>query len=128
MEQTFYKGRVFSPITRKDFLLYNLTMQETGQKATIQQYNLNIPASNLPQTANAAHTERQTSGLHIDAQEVARSAERARLRQGIMHVRIRHFYFTLAEVFDPTLHSQPFVVGTGTGRPTDTRRVIAVSP
>ena len=103
-------------------------MQETGQKATIQQYNLNIPASNLPQTANAAHTERQTSGLHIDAQEVARSAERARLRQGIMHVRIRHFYCTLEEIFDPTLHSQPFVVGTGTGRPNEPGRVIDVSP
>src|SRR6266446_1709415 len=128
MEQTFYKERAFSPITRKDFLVYNLTMQETGQKATIQQYNLNIPASSLPQTANAAHTERQTSGLHIDAQEATRSAERVRLRQGIMHVRIRHFYCTLEEIFDPTLHSQPFVVGTGTGRPNEPGRVIDVSP
>lgn len=94
----------------------------------MQQYNLNIPAPNLPQTANAAHAERQTSGLHNDTQEAARAAERARLRQGIMHVRIRHFYCTLEEMFDPTLHNQPFVVGTGTGRPNEPGRVIDVSP
>lgn len=45
-----------------------------------------------------------------------------------MHVRIRHFYCTLEEIFDPTLHSQPFVVGTGTGRPNEPGRVIDVSP
>src|SRR5258708_12707731 len=92
-------------------------MQETGQKATIQQYNLNIPASSLPQTANAAHTERQTSGLHIDAQEATRSAERVRLRQGIMHVRIRHFYFTLQAIFNPTLHTHPFLFSPRTRPP-----------
>lgn len=94
----------------------------------MQQYNLNIPASNIPQTTNAVPTERQTSGLNRDMQEAARAAERARLRQGIMHVRIRHFYCTLEEMFDPTLRGQAFVVGTGTGRPNEPGRVIDVSP
>jgi nucleotidyltransferase/DNA polymerase involved in DNA repair len=44
-----------------------------------------------------------------------------------MHVRIEHFYTTLEERFDPTLHGQPFVVGTGTGRPNEPGRVIDVS-
>ena len=60
-------------------------------------------------------------------QEAARAAERARLRQGIMHVRIRHFYCTLEEMFDPSLHGQSFVVGTGTGRPNEPGRVIDAS-
>ena len=94
----------------------------------MQQYNLNIPASDAPQTANAAPTEHHTSGLHMNMQEVARAAERARLRQGIMHVRIRHFYCTLEEMFDTSLRGQPFVVGTGTGRPNEPGRVIDVSP
>src|SRR5579864_4683951 len=94
----------------------------------MQQYNLNIPASNPPQTALAVPIEHQTSGLQKDMQEAARAAERARLRQGIMHVRIRHFYCTLEEIFDPTLHGQAFVVGTGTGRPNEPGRVIDVSP
>lgn len=59
--------------------------------------------------------------------EAARAAERARLRQGIMHVRIDHFYCTLEEMFDPTLRGLPFVVGTGTGRPNEPGRVIDVS-
>ena len=58
----------------------------------------------------------------------ARAAERARLRQGVMHVRIRHFYCTLEELFDPTLRGLPFVVGTGTGRPNEPGRVIDASP
>jgi nucleotidyltransferase/DNA polymerase involved in DNA repair len=94
----------------------------------MQQYNLNIPTSNVLQTTNALPTERQTSGLNKDMQEAARAAERARLRQGIMHVRIRHFYCTLEEMFDPTLRGQAFVVGTGTGRPNEPGRVIDVSP
>jgi nucleotidyltransferase/DNA polymerase involved in DNA repair len=61
-------------------------------------------------------------------QEAARAAERARLRQGIMHVRIRHFYCTLEEMFDPSLRGQSFVVGTGTGRPNEPGRVIDASP
>lgn len=94
----------------------------------MQQYNLNIPASNVPQTTDTIPTERQTSALNRDMQEAARAAERARLRQGIMHVRIRHFYCTLEEMFDPTLRGQAFVVGTGTGRPNEPGRVIDVSP
>ena len=94
----------------------------------MQQYNLNIPASNVPQTTNALPTERQNTGQYKDMQEAARAAERARLRQGIMHVRIRHFYCTLEEMFDPTLRGQAFVVGTGTGRPNEPGRVIDVSP
>ncbi len=94
----------------------------------MQHYNLNIPASNAPQTNNAVLTERQTAGLNKEMQESARAAERARLRQGIMHVRIRHFYCTLEEMFDPALRGQAFVVGTGTGRPNEPGRVIDVSP
>ena len=45
-----------------------------------------------------------------------------------MHVRIRHFYCTLEESFDPTLQGQSFVVGTGTGRPNEPGRVIDASP
>src|SRR6266700_7056863 len=64
----------------------------------------------------------------INMQEIARAAERARLRQGIMHVRILHLYCTLEEMFDPSLQGQCFVVGTGTGRPNEPGRVIDVSP
>jgi hypothetical protein len=77
----------------------------------MQHYNLNIPATNTPQASNIL-TERQTAGLNKEMQDAARAAERARLRQGIMHVRIRHFYCTLEEMFDPTLRGQPFVFGT----------------
>ncbi len=66
--------------------------------------------------------------MYVDMQEAARAAERARLRQGIMHVRIRHFYCTLEEMFDPSLRGQCFVVGTGTGRPNEPGRVIDASP
>jgi nucleotidyltransferase/DNA polymerase involved in DNA repair len=45
-----------------------------------------------------------------------------------MHVRIRHFYCTLEEMFDPSLRGQMFVVGTGTGRPNEPGRVVDVSP
>src|SRR5215472_9870336 len=74
-------------------------------------------------------TDEYGSGTPVQAmQEAARAAERARLRQGIMHVRIRHFYCSLEEMFDPTLKGLPFVVGTGTGRPNEPGRVIDVSP
>lgn len=56
-----------------------------------------------------------------------RGTERARLRHGVMHVRIRHFYATLEEMYDPALRGLPFVVGTGTGRPNEPGRVIDVS-
>src|SRR5437667_12364386 len=70
----------------------------------------------------------QSGAPPFTMQEAARAAERARLRQGIMHVRIRHFYCTLEEIFDQTLRGQAFVVGTGTGRPNEPGRVIDVSP
>ncbi|MBX5450173.1 DNA polymerase Y family protein [Thermogemmatispora sp.] len=54
--------------------------------------------------------------------------EQARLRQGILHVRIRHFYCTLEEMANPDLRGLPFVVGTGTGRPNEPGRVIDASP
>ena len=93
----------------------------------MQHYDLNIPTTNTPQTNNIL-TERQSAELNKEMQDAARAAERARLRQGIMHVRIRHFYCTLEEMFDPALRGQAFVVGTGTGRPNEPGRVIDVSP
>src|SRR5437667_12207779 len=68
--------------------------------------------------------QRDSSTVKLEA---AHAAERARLRQSVMHVRIEHFYATLEERFDPTLHGQPFIVGTGTGRPNEPGRVIDVS-
>jgi nucleotidyltransferase/DNA polymerase involved in DNA repair len=95
----------------------------------MQQYNLSFPSPNIPYTAESVSAQQQTSGLQrMDMQEAARAAERARLRQGIMHVRIRHFYCTLEEMFDPSLRGQAFIVGTGTGRPNEPGRVIDVSP
>src|SRR5712664_4983880 len=91
---------------------------------TMQQFNQ--PPS-TPQKAVASQESNSTSSP-LNMQEIARAAERARLRQGIMHVRIRHFYCTLEEMFDPTLRGQSFVVGTGTGRPNEPGRVIDVSP
>jgi nucleotidyltransferase/DNA polymerase involved in DNA repair len=86
---------------------------------------LNTPS---PYTSNSANPASVPFGLSTDMQEAIRAAERARLRQGIMHVRIRHFYCTLEERFDPSLHGLAFVVGTGTGRPNEPGRVIDVSP
>lgn len=57
-----------------------------------------------------------------------RGVERARLRQGVIHVRIRHFYASLEELYDPSLRGLPLVVGTGMGRPNEPGRVIDVSP
>src|SRR5690242_2830515 len=71
--------------------------------------------------------ERPSAGSSIDIQEASRAAERARLRQGVMHVRINHLYCTLEEMFDPALQGQCFVVGTGTGRPNEPGRVIDAS-
>src|SRR6266849_4733824 len=85
----------------------------------MQHNNPDLTTHNAPQTTN---------GLNKEMQDAARAAERARLRQGIMHVRIRHFYCTLEEMFDSTLRGQAFVVGTGTGRPNEPGRVIDVSP
>src|SRR5947199_789903 len=93
----------------------------------MQQYNVNTSIRNTLQTANGASSEPQPAGMPVDMQEAARAAERARLRQGIMHVRIRHFYCTLEEMFDPSLRGQSYVVGTGTGRPNEPGRVIDAS-
>ena len=100
----------------------------------MQQYNVNTTTPNMPYTTNGTTTQRQPSAAMPalpprDIQDPARAAvERARLRQGIMHVRIRHFYCTLEEMFDPSLRGQIFVVGTGTGRPNEPGRVVDVSP
>jgi nucleotidyltransferase/DNA polymerase involved in DNA repair len=85
---------------------------------TMQPYDLSI----------ATRSTAPSDGKPIDMQGAARAAERARLRQGIMHVHIRHFYCTLEEMFDPSLRGQCFVVGTGTGRPNEPGRVIDASP
>nr|BBH89199.1 hypothetical protein KTC_39500 [Thermosporothrix sp. COM3] len=63
-----------------------------------------------------------------DLEQAAKAAERARLRQGIMHVRIHHLYCTLEEHFDPSLKGTSFVIGTGNGRPNEPGRVIDASP
>src|SRR5713101_9250300 len=84
----------------------------------MQHNNPDLTTHNAPQTTN---------GVPLEMREAAKAAERARLRQGIMHVRIRHFYCTLEEMFDPSLRGQSFVVGTGTGRPNEPGRVIDAS-
>ena len=94
----------------------------------MQNYNRNIATPGTLPPTNGATTNYPTADASVDMQEVARASERARLRQGIMHVRIRHFYCTLEEMFDPSLHGQSFVVGTGTGRPNEPGRVIDASP
>lgn len=94
----------------------------------MQHYNPITTTRNTPLSLNSSTVERHTTGADVDMQEAARAAERARMRQGIMHVRIRHFYCTLEEQFDPSLRGQCFVVGTGTGRPNEPGRVIDASP
>ena len=94
----------------------------------MQQNNINTSTRSPLPSSNGTSREYQPAGLPLDMQEAARAAERARLRQGIMHVRIRHFYCTLEEMFDPSLQGQSFVVGTGTGRPNEPGRVIDASP
>ncbi len=94
----------------------------------MQQYNMNS-SPQAPEQLTNGYSHAQPSLLQReDARQAQRTAERVRLRQGIMHVRIRHFYCTLEETFDATLRGQPFVVGTGTGRPNEPGRVIDVSP
>lgn len=73
----------------------------------------------MPSALNAA--------THLATVE-SHGSERAWLRQCVIHVRIRHFYATLEELGDPALRGQPFVVGTGAGRPNEPGRVIDVSP
>ncbi|HET9918757.1 MAG TPA: hypothetical protein VFQ30_02860 [Ktedonobacteraceae bacterium] len=96
----------------------------------MQPYNPDTPLHDGWQPQQSSVNGRQYaantgSGL---ANEGARAAERARVRQGVMHVRIRHLYCTLEEMDDPSLRGQSFVVGTGTGRPNEPGRVIDASP
>lgn len=99
-----------------------------GQKAIMQQFNTHTTTNNRAPATNGSSAGQYPTGKLDTAQETARAAERARLRQGIMHVRIRHFYCTLEESFDPSLRGQAFVVGTGMGRPNEPGRVIDASP
>ncbi len=94
----------------------------------MQAYNADTSTRTTLQTSKDTLAGQPPARRAIDAQEAARAAERSRLRQGIMHVHIRHFYCTLEEMFDPALRGQSFVVGTGTGRPNEPGRVIDVSP
>ena len=87
----------------------------------------NVPPVTSNKEMGKLPDESLPSDLSIEMQEAARAAERARLRHGIMHVRIRHFYCTLEETFDRSLQGQSFVVGTGTGRPNEPGRVIDAS-
>ncbi len=95
----------------------------------MQHYQLNIPDTSNTASPSASASLNGDSNNQQDPTmlEAARAAERARLRQGVMHVRIRHFYATLEEMFDPTLRGQAYLVGTGTGRPNEPGRVIDVS-
>lgn len=96
----------------------------------MQQFNVPPMQQTIQQgvreTPAPGFSQQRARAVEID--EAARAAERARLRQGVMHVRIEHFYCTLEELFDPSLRNHPFVVGTGTGRPNEPGRVIDVSP
>jgi nucleotidyltransferase/DNA polymerase involved in DNA repair len=95
----------------------------------MQQFNSNPALQSITQETEPMTIKEQPGPEPILAvQEIARAAELARLSQGVMHVRIRHFYCTLEEIFDPTLRGLPFVVGTGTGRPNEPGRVIDASP
>lgn len=94
----------------------------------MQQFDIQASKQNTVQSPPSTMLTPSLSRAPGSGQETELAAERARLRQGIMHVRIRHFYCTLEEMFDPTLRGLSFVVGTGTGRPNEPGRVIDVSP
>src|SRR5579875_3540654 len=105
---------------------------------TMQQLNLHSPSQQADgltaeqSPAGMARTTKGTSGgvsePNMVMQEGIRGIERPYVRQGIMYVRIRHFYCTLEEMFDPSLRGQAFVIGTGMGRPNEPGRVIDASP
>jgi nucleotidyltransferase/DNA polymerase involved in DNA repair len=106
-------------------------LENSTQKIRMQQYNLDSMNTSPPTAIQPTNGYAPTpsSLLHEDGQQQAEhAAERARLRKGVMHVRIQHFYCTLEEMYDTTLRGQPFVVGTGTGRPNEPGRVIDASP
>lgn len=99
----------------------------------MQEQKQNYLHSSRPEAMQPAMAEQSRSAFPATGPDEANSvtaqaAERVRLRQGVMHVRIRHFYCTLEELFDPSLRGIPFIVGTGTGRPNEPGRVIDVSP
>jgi nucleotidyltransferase/DNA polymerase involved in DNA repair len=95
----------------------------------MQQTDTNTDTTDAQPPRHGTEPELPTAEITASSlQEAANAAERARMRQGIMHVRIRHFYCTLEEMFDSSLHGQSFVVGTGTGRPNEPGRVIDASP
>ncbi len=98
----------------------------------MQDQNLNVSTSSSPGTGESIlqgeDMPASTMPGFLTPSSVADAAERARLRQGVMHARIRHFYCTIEELFDHSLRGQPFIVGTGTGRPNEPGRVIDVSP
>jgi nucleotidyltransferase/DNA polymerase involved in DNA repair len=99
----------------------------------MQQFNIpSISQSALQDTASAVSENKDlaksTNNLPISVDEADHAIERARLRHGIIHVRIDHFYCTLEEMFNPSLRGQSFVIGTGTGRPNEPGRVIDASP
>jgi len=99
-------------------------MQPSNLPAT-SQHPLQEMTNTTYGSQDLAHSD---NNLPDSMEEAARAAERARLRHGIMHVRIDHFYCTLEEMFDPSLRGQSFVIGTGTGRPNEPGRVIDASP
>lgn len=99
------------------------TTQTTPSAQTTQGGLAAGDTGNARQYAGLNGSEPTTTGS-----EAARAVERARLRQSIMHVRIRHFYCTLEEMYDPSLRGHSFVIGTGTGRPNEPGRVIDASP
>ena len=95
----------------------------------MQPFNLLHPSQAVTNTTYGnQELARLESNLSTNMPEIAHAAEPAQIRHGIMHVRIDHFYCTLEEIFDPALHGQSFVIGTGTGRPNEPGRVIDVSP
>ncbi len=94
----------------------------------MQHYNRPLTTKKLLQSSTPPTSEQQYSSTSVDKEDDGRAAEQARLQPSIMHVRIDHFYSSLEEMFDPTLHGQSFVIGTGTGRPNEPGRVLDVSP
>jgi nucleotidyltransferase/DNA polymerase involved in DNA repair len=113
-------------------------IEDSLQKRPMQQYTSNTinaisqtqvqPANPTNGYAPAPSVSSSLPTNGADPRQAERAGERARLRQGVMHVRIRHFYCTLEEMYDATLRGQAFVVGTGTGRPNEPGRVIDASP